>query len=106
MKRLLVSGSTAGRLVQVIPVALLVGLIYGVLRYVYMKRKGRAPSWKRELVLWLFVCDLAGLAGLTLVPSNLWGNIWCNIFYGGGPIEGALFSGEFNFVPTFLKWLR
>ncbi|MCD8331055.1 MAG: VanZ family protein, partial [Oscillospiraceae bacterium] len=33
-------------------------------------------------------------------------NIWWNIFYGGGPIEGALFSGEFNFVPTVLKWLR
>lgn len=106
LKRLLVSGSTAGRLVQVIPVALLVGLIYGVLRYGYMKRKGRALSWKRELVLWLLVCDLAGLAGLTLVPSNLWGSIWWNIFYDGGPIEGTLFSGGFNFVPTVLKWLR
>ncbi len=58
-----------------------------------------------EIMRWLFVFYLTGLVNLILVPAKLWTYIWANIFVGYSHSELAFFSGDFNFVPTVLKWI-
>jgi glycopeptide antibiotics resistance protein len=99
----MISGSVFGFFLQVIPITVLVGAVYGIFRWVRVKRRGLTVQWGEEIMRWLFVCYLTGLINLILVPPNLWTMIWANIFVGYSHSELAFFSGEFNFVPTLFK---
>lgn len=89
-----------GDFLQVIPVALAVGLIYGIFRF----RRDHTSPVSRKLLASLFVCYLTGLLALTLVPPNFWVNIWYYLFY-RQPSGNAwhFFNFTYRFIPTFLR---
>lgn len=99
------SGTVFGLFLQVVPIALLVGMIYAFFRHVYLKKHDLPVRYGKETVQLIFVLYLAGLANLVLVPANLWICIWSNIFVGYSHCDITLFSGDFNLVPTVLGLL-
>lgn len=101
---IMTSGSLIGLFLQVVPITCLVGLVYAIYRLVKIKKHELPVAWGTEIMRWLFVCYLTGLINLILVPRNLWTYIWFYLRngYSGGELD-PLFSGSFNFVPTFLK---
>ena len=103
---LLLSDSVVGLFVQVLPVSLLAGLIFSAVRLQKQKKKRRSVSRGRELLLFLFVCYVTGLANLVLVPANFWSGFWSSVCT-GVPVWDlpALFSGDFNLLPTFVRYL-
>ena len=105
MYQLLVSGSVAGLLLQVLPIACLTGAVYAVYRCARRRKRQITGGWGKEALRWLFVCYLAGLVNLTLVPANLWSAVWALVFTGHNGAELSFFSGGFNFVPSLLKYL-
>ena len=83
-----------GQFLQVLPAALLVG----VLCYALQRRVGPVP---RKLRLWraVFACYLAGLIAVTVVPMGLWGGLWYRLLYGqpgGGTVELFTFTYSFD----------
>lgn len=91
---------------QVVPITCLVGLIYAIYRYKKIKKQDISVTWGGEMIRWLFVCYLTGLANLVLTPSNLWSYFWFYARNGYGTGDGlGWFSGGFNFVPTLVTWL-
>ncbi len=84
-----------GYFLQVLPVALLVGIIYVIVK----TRKGTALS--KTLISSLFVCYITGLLCLTLFISIL-GDIYYFLFY-HMPSDRTYnwFSFEFDFIPDF-----
>lgn len=106
MYQLLASGGVWAKFLQVVPIALAVGLMYAVLRCIYVKGHQVSTRWGVEIARGLFVCYLTGLVNLTLVPGNFWSHIWANIFVGYSGIEIKLFNGGFNFIPSVIKVLR
>lgn len=106
MYEIMMSGSLMGEFLQVVPIACLVGAVYGLTRYGYIRSRKKQTDPGTEIMRLFFVCYLTGLANLVLVPNNLWTYIWNRVFLGSGGCEvGPLFSGGFNFEPTLLKWL-
>lgn len=103
MYQLLVSGGVVGLFLQVVPITCLVGVIYAVYRYIRIKKRKTSVKWNIEILRLLFVCYLTGLINLTLVPHNLWSNIWALIYIGYSGSQIELFNGSFNFVPTIFK---
>lgn len=103
---LLLSDSVVGLFLQVLPVSLLVGLVFSAVRLHRQKKQRRSVSRNRELLLFLFVCYVTGLANLVLVPANFWSSFWYRICTGVSVWDlPALFSGRFNFLPTFVRYL-
>lgn len=81
-----------GQFLQVLPVALLVGLLCYVLQ-----GRGTMP---RSLRFWraVFACYLAGLLAVTVVPMAVWGSLWYRLLYGlpsGAQVELFTFSYRF-----------
>lgn len=105
MYQLLVSGGVLGLFLQVVPITCLVGFIYAVYRCLRIKKQQISVVWRNEIMRRLFVCYLTGLINLTLVPNNLWSNIWARIYLGYSQNEITFFSGGFNFIPTIIKVL-
>lgn len=103
MYQLLVSGGVVGLFLQVVPITCLVGVIYAIYRYIRIKKEKISVKWGAEILRWLFVCYLTGLINLTLVPRNLWSNIWALIYIGYSGSEIELFNGSFNFTPIIFK---
>ncbi len=105
--QLLLSGSVPSLFLQVLPVSLLVGLLFTFLRIRQQKKRGLPIRQCRELLLFLFVCYVAGLVNLVLVPPNFWGDTWYRLLVAGfsGWTPPRLFSGDFQFVPTFVRYL-
>lgn len=103
MYQLLVSGGVVGLFLQVVPITCLVGVIYAVYRYIHIKKRKTSVKWSKEILRWVFVCYLTGLINLTLVPRNLWSNIWALIFVGYSGSQIELFNGSFNFTPIIFK---
>lgn len=103
MYQILISGSTIGLFLQVVPITVILGTIYLIFRVIYLKRKQISIKWSHEIVKTLFICYLTGLANLVLVPRNLWSCIWANIFVGYSGSEIELFNGTFNFTPFMFK---
>lgn len=102
----MMSDSMFGLFLQVVPITCLVGLIYALLRYRCIKRRGWGVVWGTELARLVFVCYLTGLINLVLVPNNLWTAIWFYLFNGyGGCTVGHLFEFNFNVVPTVYRYL-
>ena len=95
-----------GLFVQVLPVSLLAGLIFSAVRLQKQKKQRRSVSRGRELLLFLFVCYVTGLANLVLVPASFWSGFWYSVCT-GVPVWDlpALFSGDFNLLPTFVRYL-
>lgn len=103
---LLLSDSVVGLFLQVLPVSLLAGLVFSAVRLHRQKKPRRSVSRNRELLLFLFVCYVTGLANLVLVPANFWSGFWYRICTGVSVWDlPALFSGGFNFLPTFVRYL-
>lgn len=94
--------SAAQMFFEVVPVAALAGLIYAVCRLAYAKKKKAPVSAGDEAARLLFVCYLAGLAGLILAPVNFWTLLWS----GHLREEFRWMSGGFNFVPSFYRCLK
>lgn len=89
-----------GYFLQVIPITLIVGIIYGI--YKFKKDKNSKLSSKIWAII--FVCYLTGLLSLIAVPMHLWTNIWYYIFYhmeSGTSI--VLFEFNYNFIPNFVS---
>ena len=88
-----------GYFLQVLPVALLVSLIYGVILF----RKDRKACVSRKLFSCVFVCYITGLICL-VVGLDLIGIIWYKILYHMDPgTSVGWFNGDFNFVPDFFN---
>ena len=88
-----------GYFLQVLPVALLVGLLYGIRRF----SRDKSSPVSRKLWAVLFVCYLTGLLCLTLFRKPL-GDIWYFLFY--RQPSGSIyhwFGGAFNLVPDFFS---
>lgn len=106
MRELFFAGTPLSYFIQVLPVAAVVGVIYGILRVRRCKHRGIPFSWK-EIIRFLFVCYLTGLVALVLTPQNLWNTMWFYLFYGfPGSHIGPLFVFDFNFTPTILSVLQ
>ena len=86
-----------GYFLQVLPIALLAGLLYGVRRF---SRDKSAPVSRK---IWgvLFVCYLTGLLSLTIFITPI-GDLWYFLFY--HQPSGRIyhwFGGVFDLVPDF-----
>lgn len=101
--QILVSGTTIGLFLQVVPITVILGASYIILRIIYLKKKQIPIKWGLEIIRTLFVCYLTGLINLVLVPRNLWSCIWADIFIGYSGSEIGLFDGSFNFTPIVFK---
>lgn len=104
---LLLSHSVVGLFFQVVPISLLAGLVYAAGRYAVLQRRGIPVGWRTELLRVMFVCYVAGLVNLVLVPPNFWGDIWYCLLVAGfdGWTAPRLFSGYFSLTPTFFRYL-
>lgn len=88
-----------GYFLQVLPIALLAGLLYGVRRFA---RDQSAPA-SRKLFATLFVTYITGLLCLTLF-IHLIGGLWYFLFY--HQPSGRVyhwFDGNFDLVPDFFS---
>ena len=100
------SGSVPGYFLQAVPVTLLVGLVYLILRLAVLRRKQAPVSWPPEAVKLAFVCYLTGLCSLVILPANFWLHVFDGIFFGWWESMGEFFRlGEINLVPTLVKCL-
>lgn len=93
-------------ILQIIPFIIIVGLAFWIIRGKKLKKRGlHRNSFVRETLLLFFVCYVAGLLMLVATPADLWSLIWFRLIYGysGGEIT-PLFSGEFNLVPSILRY--
>lgn len=104
---LLLSNSVVGLFFQVLPIALLAGLVYAVGRYTVLQRRGVPVVWRMELLRVIFICYVVGLVNLVLVPPNFWGDIWYRTLVAdwSGWEPYPLFSGYFVLIPTFVRYL-
>lgn len=86
-----------GFFLQVLPYALIAGIIYGVIKF---RKDKQTPKWRKICAI-LFVCYLTGLVGLVALLDPIH-ELWYRMFYHmpGGGING-FFSGEFDLVPDF-----
>ncbi len=107
MRQMLLSAGVAGRFLQVVPITVLVGLVYAVLRVRSLRRSRRPVFWGRELLNLLFVCYLTGLANLVLVPEHLWSDFWYWLMtgYGAESTWTAPFAGGVNWSFTLWEWV-
>ena len=105
--QILFSGSVLSLFLQVLPAALFAGLLFAFLRIRHQKKRGISVRQSRELLLFFFACYVAGLVNLVLVPSNFWSDIWHGLLVSGFShwTPPRLFSGGFQFVPTFVRYL-
>lgn len=99
--------SRVGNVLQIIPIMLLVGGVFWLLRGRWLKKHGRSRSGPfREAILFIFVCYLTGLISLICTPSNFWIYIWFYVLYGyPGTTMSQPFSGGISLVPVIIKIL-
>lgn len=94
-------------LIQVVPAAVLAALVFAAVRLARRKKLDQRADPMREAALILFVCYLAGLLDLTIVPQNLWSSIWFYLIHGysGESGTGGLLSGTFDFSVSVFSGL-
>ena len=101
------SGSILGYFLQALPVALLAGAVYLVVRLCLLKRRQAQIRWGTEILRLLFVCYLAGLVSLVILPANFWLRVYDGLFFGWWDEVGPLFRlGDVNLVPSVVRCLR
>lgn len=84
---------------QVFPIALIAGVIYGVIKY---RNERSTPFWRKALSA-LFVCYVTGLICLVCLFDVI-GDLWYRLLYhmdSGRIIRFFDFSWDANFVPDF-----
>ena len=88
-----------GYFLQALPIALLIGTIYGIVRY----RRDKETLISRKLFSCAFVCYITGLVCL-VVGLDLMHIFWYNLFY---PMDSSIvigwFGGDFDLVPDFFN---
>ncbi len=88
-----------GYFLQALPIALLIGAIYGIVRY----RKDKATPIYRKVFSCAFICYMTGLVCL-VVGFEIMGIAWYELLY---PIPSSRsigwFSGEFDFGLDFFN---
>ena len=100
------SGSILGYFLQAVPITIVVGIVYLILRLVFLKRKNRRIVWFSEIMRLLFVCYLTGLCSLVILPANFWLSFFDAIFFGWWEDIAVFFDfGEINLIPTIVKCL-
>lgn len=88
-----------GYFLQALPIALLVGGVYGVVRY----RGERATPRREKLLSCVFVCYMTGLICL-VVGLDMMGIAWYQLLYRMDPGRRVgWFSGEFDVIPDFFR---
>ena len=88
-----------GYFLQALPVALIAGAIYGIVKY----RNGMDTPTSRKLFSCAFVCYITGLSCL-VVGLDLMGTIWYKLLYHMNPGRTiGWFDGVFDFTPDFLS---
>lgn len=91
---------------NVLPISVLCGVIYGIYRFYKCKTLNLSFKIKDESLRILFTVYLAGLFNLTLVPQNFWSDFWFYLKYGYiGETLNPFFTGGYNFIPIFIKCL-
>lgn len=91
---------------QALPISLIAGLVYTVIRLITVKRHKLTVKWIDEFIKLLFVCYLTGLFSLVVLPVNFWLHVYDGIFLGWWDEILPIFSfGGFNLVPTVIKVL-
>ena len=107
LRMIMNSGSVLGYFLQVLPVALLVGAVYFVVRLCHLKHKKERVRCGMELLQVLFVCYLTGLVSLVVLPANFWLLVYDGLFFGWWDQLGPLFRpGDVNLVPSVVLWLK
>lgn len=89
--------------VQMVPMCLLALVVFLIVRPARLRRlkaHGLVSGTLREITLCLFLLFCAGLAALTLFPSNIWTYV---ISFGRGWYDRASF---FSFYPTWEQTMR
>ncbi|MEG0898972.1 MAG: VanZ family protein [Oscillospiraceae bacterium] len=100
------SGTILGYFLQTVPIAVVVGTVYTILRLVFLKRRKCPVVWFSEAMRLMFVFYLTGLCSLLILPANFWLHIYDGIFFGLWEYMGAFFRfGEVNLIPTIVKCL-
>lgn len=100
------SGSVMGYFLQALPVAVLAGILYIVIRTAFLKKQNRQIQWLSELLRVLFVCYLTGLVSLVVLPANFWLCIYDGIFFGWWDgLRERFHIGDVNLVPSVIKCL-
>ncbi len=100
------SGSVMGYFLQALPVAIFVGILYIVIRTVFLKKQNRQIQGLSEVLRVLFVCYLTGLVSLVVLPANFWLCIYDEIFFGWWDgLRERFHIGDVNLVPSVIKCL-
>lgn len=91
----------AGFILEVLPLALIVAAIYGIIRY----NKDRETPFIRKILSCAFVCYMTGLVSLVLLLKPI-SALWYLIIHGySGGFDIRFFEWTFNFVPTIFHRL-
>ena len=74
MYRLLASGTMLGLFLQVVPITCLVGIVYAVIRYRHIKKRGCAVVWGTEIIVPVAIAIPVVIAALTwmMFSQILW----------------------------------
>lgn len=100
------SGSVMGYFLQALPVAVLVGILYFIIRIALLKKRKNKIDWLSEVLRVLFVCYLTGLVSLVVLPANFWLCIYDGIFFGWWDgLRERIHIGDVNLVPSVIKCL-
>ncbi len=106
LRMLMNSGSVLGYFLQALPIACLAGLVCFLIRISILKKRKAQVKWPAEILRLLFVCYLAGLISLVILPANFWLTVYDGIFFGWWNELGHVFQiGDINLVPSVVKWL-
>ena len=107
LRMIMNSGSVMGYFLQTLPVALLAGAVYLLVRICHLKGKKERVRWGMELLRVLFVCYLTGLVSLVILPANFWLRFYDGLFFGWWDQVDPLFRlGDVNLVPSVVRYLR
>jgi len=101
------SGSILGYFLQALPIACLAGVICLAVRLFLLKKKKLQIKWGLELFRLLFVCYLAGLISLVILPANFWLAFYDGVFLGWWDEMGPVFQlGAVDLVPSVVECLH
>lgn len=99
-------GSVFGYFLQALPVAVLVGILYFIIRIALLKKRKNKIDWLSEVLRVLFVCYLTGLVSLVVLPANFWLCFYDGIFFGWWDgLQERFHIGDVNLVPSVIKCL-
>ena len=100
------SGSVMGYFLQALPVAVLVGILYFIIRIALLKKRKNKIDWLSEVLRVLFVCYLTGLVSLVVLPANFWLCFYDGVFFGWWDgLRERFHIGDVNLVPSVIKCL-